>query len=64
MKSETDDGDEPVKSSDQLPQEGPAGQVPDDVPEAQEAAAREAARRHAQHASRGRPPGDRGGEET
>ncbi len=41
-----------LKSSDQMPEEAPAEQVPDDVPEAPEGAAREAARRHAKDARR------------
>jgi hypothetical protein len=40
------------KSSDQMPEEAPAEQVPDDVPEAEEGAARETARRHVQKFSR------------
>lgn len=40
------------KVSDQMPEEGPAEQVPDDVPEAEEGAARESARRHVQEVSR------------
>jgi hypothetical protein len=35
---------ETPKQSDQLPEEGPAEQVPDDVPEAGEGAARESSR--------------------
>jgi hypothetical protein len=44
--------DETPKQSDQLPEEGPAEQVPDDVPEAGEGAARESGERHAQDADR------------
>jgi hypothetical protein len=43
---------ETPKQSDQLPEEGPAEQVPDDVPEAGEGAARESGQRHAQEADR------------
>lgn len=41
-----------LKSSDQMPEEAPVEQVPDDVPEAEEGAAREAARRHTKDARR------------
>jgi hypothetical protein len=41
-----------LKSSDQMPEEAPAEQVPDDVPEAKEGAAREAALRHTEDARR------------
>jgi hypothetical protein len=43
---------ETPKQSDQLPEEGPAEQVPDDVPEAGEGAARQSGREHAQDADR------------
>jgi hypothetical protein len=43
--------DETPKQSDQLPEEGPAGQVPDDVPAAGEGAAREASRENAKGAA-------------
>lgn len=39
---------ETPKQSDQLPEEGPPGQVPDDVPGAGEGAAREASERQAE----------------
>jgi hypothetical protein len=39
-----------AKSSDQMPEEAPAEQVPDDVPEKPEGAARESARRHIEDA--------------
>lgn len=42
---------ETPKQSDQLPEEGPPEQVPDDVPEAGEGAARESGRRHARDAT-------------
>ncbi len=44
---------ETPKQSDQLPEEGPAEQVPDDVPEAGEGAARESARSHAERGDDG-----------
>jgi hypothetical protein len=48
-----------AKSSDQLPEEGPAEIVPDDVPGAPEGAARTAARRQARQANKRRHgPGD------
>jgi hypothetical protein len=53
-----------VRSSDQLPEEAPAEQVPDDVPEAQEGAARETGRRHARSVSGARRPGDQSDEEA
>lgn len=40
------------KSSDQMPEEAPAEQVPDDVLQAPEGAAREAAQRHTKDARR------------
>jgi hypothetical protein len=43
-----------AKSSDQMPEEAPAEQVPDDVGEADEGAARESAVRHARDAMRHR----------
>jgi hypothetical protein len=46
-----------VKHSDQLPEEAPAEQVVNDVPDADEGGAREAARKHA-HDVAG-PPGSR-----
>jgi hypothetical protein len=61
MNSQTD---ERVKSSDQLPEDAPAEQVPDDVAEAQEGAARETGRRHAQRASSPRRQRDGDGEDT
>lgn len=42
-----------AKSSDQMPEEAPAEQVPDDDPDAPEGAARESGRRHAERANRG-----------
>ena len=49
---------ETAKSSDQLPEEGPAHLVPDDVPGAPEGAARTAGRRNARRANaRGHGPG-------
>ncbi len=53
-----------LKSSDQMPEEAPAEQVPDDVPEAEEGAAREAARRHTKDARRHRSERDRAGEKA
>jgi len=50
---------ETPKQSDQMPEEAPAEQVPDDVPEADEGAARESGRRHATDAHRGERRGDR-----
>jgi hypothetical protein len=41
-----------LKSSDQMPEEAPAEQVPDDVPQAPEGAARESGRRHSSDAQR------------
>jgi hypothetical protein len=41
-----------LKSSDQMPEEAPAEQVPDDVPEAEEGAVRETARRQTKDARR------------
>ena len=41
------------KSSDQMPEEAPAGQVPDDVPKAEEGAARESAHRRVKKVSSG-----------
>ncbi|MBB4663600.1 hypothetical protein [Conexibacter arvalis] len=41
---------ETPKQSDQMPEEAPAEQVPDDVPEAGEGAARESAQAHAKRA--------------
>jgi hypothetical protein len=52
------------KSSDQMPEKAPAEQVPDDVPEAEEGAAREAARHHTKDARRHRSARDRAGEKT
>jgi hypothetical protein len=52
------------KPSDQMPEEAPAEQVPDDVPEAPEGAAREAARHHTKDAHRHRSARDRAGEKT
>jgi hypothetical protein len=52
------------KSSDQMPEGAPAEQVPDDVPEAEEGAAREAARRHTKDARRHRSERERAGSET
>ena len=50
---------ETAKSSDQLPEEGPAHLVPDDVPGAPEGAARAASRRNARRANaRSHTPGD------
>jgi hypothetical protein len=46
MNGETD-SEQALKSSDQLPEDAPAEQVPDDAPESGEGAARESARRHA-----------------
>jgi hypothetical protein len=43
---------ETPKQSDQLPEEAPAEQVPDDVPGAEEGAARESGRRQAADANR------------
>lgn len=40
------------KASDQMPEEAPGKQVPDDVPQASEGAAREAARQHTKDARR------------
>jgi len=55
---------ESPKQSDQLPEEGPAEQVPDDVSEAGEGAARESARAHAERAgSAEEAPGYRDDEE-
>jgi hypothetical protein len=49
------------KSSDQMPEEAPAEQVPDDVPEAQEGAARESGGAHAREAETDTSPlGHRG----
>lgn len=45
--------DETPKQSDQLPEEGPAEQVPDDVAGADEGAAREASRANAKEAANG-----------
>jgi hypothetical protein len=45
--------EETPKQSDQLPEEAPAEQVPDDVPEADEGAAREAGREQAHDAGGG-----------
>ncbi len=42
-----------------MPEEAPAEQVPDDVPEAEEGAARESAPRHAQKLSRSATERDR-----
>jgi hypothetical protein len=53
-----------LKSSDQMPEEAPVEQVPDDVPEAEEGAAREAARRHAKDARRSRGERQRANRET
>lgn len=50
-----------LKSSDQMPEEAPAEQVPDDVPEAEEGGAREAARRQAKDVQRHRSERDRAG---
>jgi hypothetical protein len=62
MNSEPDH--QQIKSSDQVAVEGPAEQVPDERPEAQEGAAREAARWHARRVSRPRRPADRADEEA
>jgi hypothetical protein len=53
-----------LKSSDQMPEEAPAEQVPDDLPEAQEGAAREAARGHTKDARRHRSERHRASNET
>jgi hypothetical protein len=45
--------DQPGKPSDQMPEEAPAEQVRDDDPEAEEGAARKAARESAERAQRG-----------
>jgi hypothetical protein len=50
---------ETPKQSDQLPEEGPGEQVPDDVGGAGEGAAREAASEHARSQSHD-PPSERG----
>jgi hypothetical protein len=50
--SDTPNTSEEPKASDQLPEEGPAEQVPDDVPHAHQGAAREAGSRYAQDAAR------------
>jgi hypothetical protein len=47
-----------------MPEEAPAEQVPDDVPEAPEGAAREAARRHTKDTRRHRSERDRAGEKA
>ena len=49
----------PPKQADQLPEEGPAEAVPDDVPEAGEGAAREASQQRA-HEQADDPPTERG----
>jgi hypothetical protein len=49
----------PPKQSDQLPEEGPAEVVPDDVSEAGEGAAREASQEGA-HEQAHNPPAERG----
>ncbi len=54
---------EPPKQSDQLPEEAPAEQVPDDVPEADEGAARESGRRHASEQEQATSLGHRGTDE-
>lgn len=51
--------DETPKQSDQLPEEGPAEQVPDDVPGAGNGAARESSSEHAREQSHD-PPTERG----
>jgi hypothetical protein len=52
-------GDERVRSSDQLPEDGPAQLVPDDAAGARDGAARESGRRQARAANRSRHgPGD------
>ncbi|MHB1537342.1 MAG: hypothetical protein ACYCUM_08935 [Solirubrobacteraceae bacterium] len=43
--------DDTPKQSDQMPEEGPAHQVPDDVPDREEGAARESGREQAQRHS-------------
>ena len=47
-----------------MPEEAPAEQVPDDVPDADEGAAREIGRRHAKDARCHRDERRRAGEET
>lgn len=54
---------ETPKQSDQMPEEAPAEQVPDDVPEAEEGAARESARRHAEEQEQTTSLGYRGTDE-
>jgi hypothetical protein len=52
------------KPSDQMPEEAPAGQVPDDAPEDDEGAARESGRDHARQEAEGTSDlGHRDGEE-
>jgi hypothetical protein len=51
LKSRQQRQDDTPKTSDQLPEEGPAHQVADDVPGAADGAARETGRRHAQEHS-------------
>ncbi len=46
-----DHSNQDSKVSDQMPEEAPAEQVPDDVPAADEGAARESGRRHAREVS-------------
>jgi hypothetical protein len=53
-----------LKSSDQMPEEAPAEQVRDDVPEAEEGAARDAARRHTNDTRRHRSERHRASRET
>ena len=50
---------EPTKSSDQMPEDGPSEVVTDDDASAEEGAAREGGREHARRANRsGHAPGD------
>jgi hypothetical protein len=54
-----EDAPQTVNCSDQLPEDAPTEQLPDEGNDAEEGAARDSGPRHAQHVSRPRPAPER-----